>query len=211
MEGSNCIVFTTLHCRTQIFSDNATILPGGAGERCSYTWQKSKTEDERLSLLTRRESQIWAEGRNSLNRIKEPDGEEEECPFSCFGGEGLWNTNLYMLFLYSNISNISSVAPLWCFMHGKMHNLISCSILLFHNTHLRKTSPCTIINNEIFMLQKIKRANKFITFWKWPIWSLLGTKRKSLLCERFKTKAEKQQQQLEAERQLSTIVFILGG
>lgn len=39
-----------------------------------------------------------------------------------------------------------------------------------------------------------------------------GTKKKSLLCERFKTKAEKQQQQqLEAERQLSTIVFILGG
>lgn len=28
VEGSNCIVFTTLHWRTQIFSDKATILVG---------------------------------------------------------------------------------------------------------------------------------------------------------------------------------------
>lgn len=28
VDGSNCIVFTTLHWRTQIFSDKATILEG---------------------------------------------------------------------------------------------------------------------------------------------------------------------------------------
>lgn len=31
VDGSNCMVFTTLHCRTQIFSDNATILVESLG------------------------------------------------------------------------------------------------------------------------------------------------------------------------------------
>lgn len=41
----------------------------------------------------------------------------------------------------------------WCrYYYGKMHNLSSCSISLFHKTHLRKTSPCTVINNEILWM-----------------------------------------------------------
>lgn len=52
VDGSNCIVFTTLHWRTQIFSDNTTILAGsvGGGGR-SYTCRKTQTEREKVSLL----------------------------------------------------------------------------------------------------------------------------------------------------------------
>lgn len=37
VDGSNCIVFTTLHWRTHIFSDSATMLAGGVDGGCSYT------------------------------------------------------------------------------------------------------------------------------------------------------------------------------
>lgn len=37
VDGSNCMVFTTLHWRTQIFSDNATILAGGVDAGWIYT------------------------------------------------------------------------------------------------------------------------------------------------------------------------------
>lgn len=61
VDGSNCIVFTTLHWRTHIFSDNATILVGSLMASPTYTAGKhrrrksqsgwSHTATERWTIL----------------------------------------------------------------------------------------------------------------------------------------------------------------
>lgn len=67
VEGSNCIVFTTLHWRTQIFSDRATILVG------------SKTASPTYTPRTHRRQNPCTRKRAQTHIISEIDGLHSDC------------------------------------------------------------------------------------------------------------------------------------